>query len=56
MDAAIAELKKTSPNVEGMLCDLKSFDSVRKAAKDVKAKINHLDTLILNAGIFSEQN
>ena len=35
----------------GILCDLASFDSVRKAASLVKEKLSCLDICILNAGI-----
>merc|ERR1712113_1167939 len=51
MNAALKELKKTSENVEGLLLDLKSFDSVRNVSDQIHTKVDHIDTLILNAGI-----
>ena len=30
--------------------DLKSFESVRKAAEDLRKLVDHIDILILNAG------
>ena len=35
----------------GVLCDLKSFASVREAASTTKEKIKSLDICVLNAGI-----
>ena len=51
MDAALAKLKEISPNVEGILMDLKSFDSVKSASETLRNTVDHIDILILNAGI-----
>lgn len=51
MDAALAKLKEVSPKVEGILMDLKSFDSVKSASEALRNTVDHIDILILNAGI-----
>ena len=51
MDAALTQLKEISPKVEGILMDLKSFDSVKTASEELRTTVNHIDILILNAGI-----
>jgi NAD(P)-dependent dehydrogenase (short-subunit alcohol dehydrogenase family) len=51
MDGALAQLKKISPKVEGIIMDLKSFDSVKTASEALRNTVNHVDILILNAGI-----
>ena len=51
MDAALTQLKEISPKVEGILMDLKSFDSVKSASEALRNTVDHIDILILNAGI-----
>ena len=51
MDAALTQLKEISPKVEGILMDLKSFDSVKTASEEIRKTVDHIDILILNAGI-----
>ena len=51
MDAALTQLKEISPKVEGILMDLKSFDSVKTASGELRKTVDHIDILILNAGI-----
>ena len=51
MDASLTQLKEISPKVEGILMDLKSFDSVKTASEELRKTVNHIDILILNAGI-----
>ena len=51
MDAALTQLKEISPKVEGILMDLKSFDSVKTASEELRKTVNRIDILILNAGI-----
>ena len=51
MDAALTQLKEISPNVQGILMDLKSFDSVKSASETLRNTVNHIDILILNAGM-----
>ena len=51
MDAALAKQKDISPNVAGILMDLKSFDSVKSASETLRNTVDHIDILILNAGI-----
>ena len=51
MDAALTQLKEISPKVEGILMDLKSFDSVKTASEELRKTVDHIDILILNAGI-----
>ena len=53
MEQTIAELSNSSStdaSVEGILMDLKSFESVRKAADQLRQTVNHIDILVLNAG------
>ena len=50
MDAALTQLKEISPKVEGILMDLKSFDSVKNASEELRKTVDHIDILILNAG------
>ena len=51
MDAALTQLKGISPKVEGILMDLKSFDSVKNASEELRKTVDHIDILILNAGM-----
>ena len=51
MDAALTQLKEISSKVEGILMDLKSFDSVKTASEELRKTVDHIDILILNAGI-----
>ena len=51
MDAALTQLKEISPNVQGILMDLKSFDSVKTASETLRNTVDHIDILILNAGM-----
>ena len=51
MDAALSQLKGISPKVGGILMDLKSFDSVKSASEALRNTVDHIDILILNAGI-----
>ena len=51
MDAALTQLKEISLKVEGILMDLKSFDSVKTASEELRKTVDHIDILILNAGI-----
>ena len=52
MDNAISELKKVGESIEGVLLDLKSFESVRKTSDVLHKMINSIDILILNAAWF----
>ncbi|KAF4460913.1 alcohol dehydrogenase Bli-4 [Fusarium albosuccineum] len=54
-DAAIAEIKGLAPevSVQFVQLDLKSFESVRAAARTVLASTSRLDILMLNAGIMA---
>lgn len=51
---AVEEIKKASgnPNVDLLLIDLASQQSVRKAAEDFKNRYGQLNVLINNAGVF----
>ena len=51
MDDALEKLRKISSKVDGILMDLKSFDSVKTASELLREKVNHIDILILNAGL-----
>ena len=50
MDKALIQLKEISPKVEGILMDLKLFDSVKNASEEIRKTVDHIDILILNAG------
>lgn len=50
INAKIQELKSQG-KVNGQILDLESFDSVRKAAKEIHEKMEKIDICILNAGI-----
>lgn len=51
--AAVADIKKATKNenVDLLICDLSSFESIRKCADDFKAKYQQLDVLVNNAGL-----
>ena len=52
-----SELLTGAPNaqIEIFSCDLASFQSIRNFIKDIKAKYNHIDILINNAGVFPQE-
>lgn len=51
--AAVEEIKKVSKNdkIDLLICDLSSFESIRKCAADFKTKYKQLDVLVNNAGL-----
>lgn len=51
--AAVEDIKKASKNeqVDLLICDLSSFESIRKCAANFKSKYNQLDVLVNNAGL-----
>ncbi|HEX9430359.1 MAG TPA: SDR family NAD(P)-dependent oxidoreductase, partial [Candidatus Bathyarchaeia archaeon] len=53
-EAALLEVRTMSgnKNVDAMVADLSSQDSVRELAHDFKARYRHLNVLINNAGVF----
>jgi len=53
-DAALAEIiaKSGNPNIELMLADMSSLDSIRRLASDFKAGHQKLHLLINNAGVY----
>ncbi len=54
---AVAEIKAASKNeaVYSLTCDLASFDSVRKCAKNYREEFGQLDILINNAGLVTDK-
>ncbi len=52
--AAQAEIQKlvSSSNIDLIICDLASLQSVQKAANEFRSRYNRLDLLINNAGLF----
>ena len=54
---AVTEIKSISNHkqVYGMVCDLASFDSVRDFAEEYTREFGHLDVLINNAGLITDQ-
>lgn len=50
---SIANIHKETPdaNVKGVIMDLSSLDSVKKAADEINSIVDHIDVLINNAGI-----
>ncbi|KAK1561598.1 short chain dehydrogenase [Colletotrichum navitas] len=53
VEKAAAELQSAGLNVEPLVMDITSDDSIASAVKKVQAKFGHLDVLINNAGILS---
>jgi NAD(P)-dependent dehydrogenase (short-subunit alcohol dehydrogenase family) len=55
-EAAIASIRKTVPGaaLELVLADLYSLAEVRKAGAELRAKVEHLDVLINNAGLIHD--
>ncbi|KAK2604800.1 hypothetical protein N8I77_007700 [Diaporthe amygdali] len=53
LDAAAAEIEKNSPSVKvkKVSLDLSSLDSIKEAAAQIDALVDHVDVLINNAGI-----
>ena len=49
----LQSFRETYTNVDCVVGDLASFKSVRYMAEEVKSKVDHLDVLINNAGIFN---
>lgn len=51
---AVASIRRQSQNdqVECIVCDLSSFGSIEKLARQVAERAEHLDVLINNAGLF----
>lgn len=43
--------KNTAGSINGLLLDLESFESVRKAADTLHSQLSHIDICILNAGV-----
>lgn len=50
-----AQQESGSSNIELMSLDLGSFDSIRAFASEYKAKYEHLDVLVNNAGVVTIQ-
>jgi NAD(P)-dependent dehydrogenase (short-subunit alcohol dehydrogenase family) len=48
--ARLEIIKQTGNNVDLMICDLSSMDSIRRFAQKFKGKYNRLDVLVNNAG------
>ena len=55
LNHTIHRLSSLNPNsrVEAILCELSSFDAVRKACNELKASTASIDLLILNAGLWN---
>ncbi|ANB14388.1 Env9p [Sugiyamaella lignohabitans] len=55
LDETIENIQKQTPNaiVRGLILDLSSFKSVRKAAEEVNAYAEDIDVLINNAGVMA---
>ncbi|KAK1979891.1 short chain dehydrogenase [Colletotrichum cereale] len=53
IEKAAAELQSAGLNVEPLVMDITSDDSIASAVERVQAKFGHLDVLINNAGILS---
>lgn len=53
-NTAVAEIKAQSPDVsvKSLEMDLRSFDSIKNAAREFVSSTSRLDVLMLNAGIF----
>lgn len=45
--------EETGSDVDTLVCDLASFNSIRKAAKEANERFNKIDLLINNAGVMS---
>ncbi|MCU4175229.1 SDR family NAD(P)-dependent oxidoreductase [Carboxylicivirga sp. N1Y90] len=54
LDAAIKEVKERSKNeqIDGFVADFSDLEAVKNMVQEVKEKIDHLDLLINNAGVF----
>ncbi|MEQ8925559.1 MAG: SDR family NAD(P)-dependent oxidoreductase [Fulvivirga sp.] len=52
---SLKQLQQEVPNgkFEAIACDLQSFDSVKKAASDIKSKYDVVDVLVNNAGVMA---
>ena len=48
MDDALEKLRKINSKVDGILMNLKSFDSVKTASEVLRQRVKHIDILILN--------
>ncbi|GMM92373.1 SDR family NAD(P)-dependent oxidoreductase [Qipengyuania sp. MTN3-11] len=54
LSAAADEIaEQTGARIDTLVCDLASLDSVRKAAKEAKARFPKIDVLIANAGVMA---
>ncbi|KAA8902876.1 hypothetical protein TRICI_005800 [Trichomonascus ciferrii] len=55
LDETVGNIKKEVPNapIKGVLMDLASFESVRKAASEINKLVNRIDVLINNAGVMA---
>jgi NAD(P)-dependent dehydrogenase (short-subunit alcohol dehydrogenase family) len=55
LDETEGNIKKEVPNaaIQGVLMDLASFDSIRRAASEVNKLANRIDVLINNAGVMA---
>jgi NAD(P)-dependent dehydrogenase (short-subunit alcohol dehydrogenase family) len=47
----LIEQEKLNGSIHGIICDLKSLESVRTAAAEVLSKVEKIDICLLNAGI-----
>ncbi len=58
-DALLDDFKRQYPNAAGSIdfvkCDLNAFDSINKACKEVREKIDGLDMILNNAGIMNSK-
>ena len=48
--AQVEIVKQTGNNIDLMICDLSSMDSIRRFAQEFKGKYDRLDVLVNNAG------
>ncbi len=57
LNEAVKDIKAQSGNEEiyGIICDLASFESIRKAAKEYLNEFGKLDILINNAGLVTDK-
>lgn len=56
-DAVVAQIKTDFPeaNAEFVAVDMSSYDDVREMCKDIAARFDHIDRLVLNAGLFTSR-
>ena len=55
LNSLVDSLQSINPNVKvnGIICDLSSFESTRKACKEIKESYHSIDLLVLNAGLWN---